>query len=103
MGKPNHNINIIGTRHGEKLFETLLSREEIVAAEDLGSYYRVPPDLRDINYSKYIEEGEPKVTETKDYNSHNAYRLGVSEVENLLLGLPFIRQAIIGEYNEPEV
>jgi len=66
LGKPNHGVKVIGTRHGEKLYETLLSREEMVAAEDLGSYYRVPPDLRSLNYGKYIEEGEIKISEATD-------------------------------------
>lgn len=66
MGKPGHEVRVIGTRHGEKLYEALLSREEMVAAEDLGGYYRVPPDLRDLNYGKFVEEGEVKISEATD-------------------------------------
>ena len=62
MARPQHEMRVIGTRHGEKLYETLLSREEMAAAEDLGAYYRIPPDLRDLNYGKYVEEGEPGIS-----------------------------------------
>lgn len=81
---PDHPINIIGTRHGEKLYEVLLSREEMVAAVDLGNYYRVPPDLRDLNYEKFVEHGEIKISEALDYNSHNTIRLDVFGMRNLL-------------------
>ena len=77
LGVPQHPINIIGTRHGEKLFEVLLSREEMVAAKDLEGYYRVPPDLRDLNYGKFVEQGEVKISEAVEYNSHNTTRLSV--------------------------
>ena len=79
---------IIGTRHGEKLFEVLLSREEMAIAHDLGSYFRIPPDLRDLNYEKYVESGEIKITEAEEYNSHNTRRLDVTEMQSLLLRLP---------------
>ena len=86
MGKNNHPIKIIGTRHGEKLYETLLSKEELASAEDLGDYYRIPVDKRDMNYQKYFEEGDSKITEsTEDYNSHNTYRLNAKEMRDLLL------------------
>ena len=75
LNKPDHAINIIGTRHGEKLYEALLSREEMACAEDMGDYFRVPPDLRDLNYSKFVEQGEEKISHTEDYNSHNTQRL----------------------------
>ena len=75
LQKPDHPIDIIGTRHGEKLFEVLLSREEMVAAEDLGDYYRVPPDLRDLNYGKFIDTGEINISDAVDYNSHNTTRV----------------------------
>jgi len=91
LGVPNHPINIIGTRHGEKLFEVLLSREEMVAAQDLGDYYRVSPDLRDLNYGKFVEQGETKITEALDYNSHNTFRLDVSGMQALLMKLDFIK------------
>src|SRR5665213_2791485 len=71
MQRPNHEIRQIGTRHGEKLYETLLSREEMAAAEDLGAYYRVRPDARDLNYAKFVEQGEPRITTSEEYTSHN--------------------------------
>lgn len=77
IGKPDYEMRVIGTRHGEKLYEVLLSREEMAAAEDLGDYYRVPPDLRDLNYSKFVEQGELKISEAVDYNSHNTRRLDI--------------------------
>lgn len=87
MGAPNHPVNIIGTRHGEKLYETLLSREELVAAQDFGDYYRVPPDFRDLNYDQYVEHGEKKISLAEDYNSHNSERLNMHDMENLLMTL----------------
>lgn len=90
----NHEVNVIGTRHGEKLYEVLLSREEMALAEDLGNYYRVPPDLRDLNYGKFIEQGEISITESEDYNSHNTVRLDVDGMQELLRGLPLIRRLI---------
>ncbi len=71
-----HPVNVIGTRHGEKLYEALLSREEMIAAIDMGDYYRVPPDLRDLNYGKYVEQGDSRISAVEDYNSHNTQRLG---------------------------
>lgn len=97
-GVPNHEIKVIGTRHGEKLYEALLSREEMVAAEDLGGYYRVPPDLRDLNYGKFVEQGEIKISEALDYNSHNTTRLDLAEMKALLLKLPFIQAVSRGEF-----
>lgn len=97
LGKPEHPIQIIGTRHGEKLYEALLSREEKACAEDMGDYYRVAPDLRDLNYSKYVEEGEEKISVTEDYNSHNTERLDLPGMEMLLLKLAFIPAVIRGE------
>ncbi|MBI5330964.1 MAG: polysaccharide biosynthesis protein [Betaproteobacteria bacterium] len=102
MGAPEHTVNIIGTRHGEKLFEVLLSREEMVAAKDLGNYYRVPPDLRDLNYGKFIEQGEIKISEAVEYNSHNTTRLDVVGMQALLMKLRFMQAAARGEYIEPE-
>lgn len=95
---PNHPIDVIGTRHGEKLFEALLSREEMACAEDLGGYYRVPPDLRDLNYGKFVEQGEEKISHTEDYNSHNTDRLDVAGMQVLLRKLDFIRALERGEY-----
>ena len=86
MNKNNHPIDIIGTRHGEKLYETLMSKEELACAEDLGNYFRIPVDKRDLNYKKYVEQGDSKITEsTVDYNSHNTYRLNLEEMKDLLL------------------
>lgn len=100
--KPEHEVRVIGTRHGEKLYEALLSREEMVAAEDLGSYYRVPPDLRDLNYGKFVEQGEVKISEATDYNSHNTTRLDVDGMQALLLKLRFMSAIVCGEYVELE-
>jgi UDP-glucose 4-epimerase len=102
LGVSNHPINVIGTRHGEKLFESLLSREEMVAAEDLGGYYRVPPDLRELNYSKFVEQGEVRISEAIEYNSHNTTRLDIDAKQRLLMKLRFIQAAVRGEYLEPE-
>ena len=85
---------VIGTRHGEKLYETLISREEMAQAQDLGSYYRIPADTRDLNYAKYFSEGNQDISEILDYTSHNTQRLNVEEVKDLLK-LPFIQ----GELN----
>lgn len=82
--KPNHAIEVMGTRHGEKLFETLLTREEMIKAEDLGSYYRIVADQRDLNYRKYFEEGERCITAAEEYHSHNAHNLNEEELLNLL-------------------
>jgi len=102
MGKPDHPVNIIGTRHGEKLYEALLSREEMAEAEDLGGYYRVPPDLRDLNYGKFVEVGEEKISHAEDYNSHNTERLDVEGMKALLMKLLFMQAASRGEYIDPE-
>ena len=91
LGKSEHKINIIGTRHGEKLYETLLTREEMVHAVDMGEYYRIPADNRDLNYSKYFEEGEV-ITEAHDYNSHNTKQLNEEELKNMLLNLTEIKE-----------
>jgi UDP-N-acetylglucosamine 4,6-dehydratase len=102
MGKPEHPISVIGTRHGEKLFEALLSREEMVAAEDLGGYFRVPPDLRDLNYGKFVEQGEVKISLAHDYNSHNTERLSAVGMRELLLKLWFMQAISRGEAADPE-
>ena len=102
LGVPEHPINIIGTRHGEKLFEVLLSREEMVAAQDLGGYYRVPPDLRDLNYGKFVEQGEVKISQAVEYNSHNTTRLDVDGMKALLMKLRFVQAIVCGENVEPE-
>jgi UDP-N-acetylglucosamine 4,6-dehydratase/5-epimerase len=97
FNKPDHPIKVIGTRHGEKLYEALLSREEKVFAQDLGDYFRVPPDLRDLNYGKYIEEGEVKISQSEDYNSENSSQLNVQEMQELLMQLSFIKLAVSGK------
>jgi UDP-N-acetylglucosamine 4,6-dehydratase len=102
LRKPKHEVRVIGTRHGEKLYEVLLSREEMVAAEDLGNYYRVPPDLRDLNYGKFIEQGEIKISKAFDYNSHNTTRLDVFGMQALLMKLRFIQATVSGMKVEPE-
>lgn len=99
---PDHPINIIGTRHGEKLYEALLSREEMACAEDRGDYYRIPPDLRDLNYGKYVEQGELKISRSEDYNSHNTHRLDVAGMERLLLKLEFMQAIQQGMHATPE-
>jgi len=90
-------INIIGTRHGEKLFETLVNREEMAKAIDMGNYYRIPADNRDLNYGKFFTDGESKVSEIADYTSHNTARLDVEGMKKLLLKLPIIRKDILNE------
>ena len=87
-------VKIIGTRHGEKLYESLLSREEIAKAENMARYYRVPMDTRDLNYDKFFVEGENEVSSAEDYTSHNTTRLDVSQIKELLLKLPFIRSSL---------
>lgn len=102
LGEPGYSIKTLGTRHGEKLYEVLLSREEIVAAHDLGLYYRIPPDLRDLNYSKFIDQGEEKISSAVEYTSHNTTRLDIKGMEGLLMKLHFIKSAINGQSIEIE-
>ncbi len=97
MEVPDHEISVIGTRHGEKLFEALLSREEMVAAQDLGEYFRVPPDMRDLNYGKFIDQGKKQISVAEDYNSHNATQLDVSGMKALLMKLRFMQAITSGE------
>jgi UDP-glucose 4-epimerase len=85
-------ISIIGTRHGEKRYETLLTREEMAKAEDLGNYYRIPADNRDLNYNLYFTEGQERVSREKDYNSDNTYRLSVDELVTILMKLDCVRE-----------
>jgi UDP-N-acetylglucosamine 4,6-dehydratase len=92
LDKPHHEIHIIGTRHGEKCFESLMSREEMAASEDLGSYYRIPADARDLNYHMYVENGEVAITESSDYNSSNTQLLSLAQMKSLLQSLPYIQQ-----------
>jgi len=94
LKKPNHEVKVIGTRHGEKLYESLVSREEMARAEDLGGYYRIPADSRDLNYNKYFVEGELEIAEIDDYTSHNTRRLNVAQVKEVLMSLELIRDAV---------
>ena len=94
FGQPDYPSQVIGTRHGEKLFETLLSREEMSAAEDLGDYYRISPDLRDLNYSVFMEQGKKTISDALDYNSHNTRQLDLRGMQKLLIKLPFIKEII---------
>jgi len=90
----NNEIKIIGTRHGEKLYESLVSREEMARCEDLGSYYRIPADSRDLNYNKYFVEGQTQISRTEDYTSHNARRLDVEQAKQVLMKLSVVREAM---------
>lgn len=97
LGRPDHPVRVIGTRHGEKLHESLLSREERAVADDLGGYYRVPPDGRDLNYGKFVEEGEARLGHGEEYNSDNTQRLDVEGMKALLLKLPLLQRAMDGK------
>ena len=90
-------VKVIGTRHGEKLYETLCTREEMMKAEDMGDFYRIPADNRDLNYAQYFSEGEEDVALIEDYHSHNTEQLGVEGMKNLLVKLPLIRKEVFGE------
>ena len=92
--RSNSDVKIIGTRHGEKLYESLVSREEMARADDLGGYYRIPADSRDLNYDKYFVEGETEISEIDDYTSHNTHRLDVEQVKEVLMKLEIIRDAV---------
>jgi UDP-glucose 4-epimerase len=87
-------VNVIGTRHGEKLYESLISREEMSHAHDLGAYYRIPADNRDLNYAKYFSEGDEQMSLCEDYTSHNTRQLNVNEIKSLLLELDFIKKEL---------
>ena len=93
-------VRVIGSRHGEKLYETLVNREEMVKAEDMGGFYRIPADTRDLNYSKFFTEGVEAVAEMEEYHSHNTQRLNLEETKELLLTLRFIRQDVLNETPE---
>ena len=86
-GKSNHEIKIIGTRHGEKLYETLLTKEEMVKAIDMKEYYRIPADNRDLNYNKFFDDGEEIISQANEYHSHNTYQLNGNELKKLLINL----------------
>ena len=98
LQRPDHEVRHIGTRHGEKLYEVLLSREEMAGAVDLGAYYRVPPDGRDLNYAKFVEQGEPGIALAEEYHSHNTERLDVNGMKQLLLKLEFMQRIARGEH-----
>jgi UDP-glucose 4-epimerase len=102
MDKPGHPTRVIGTRHGEKRYESLLTREEMACSIDMGGYYRIPPDLRDLNYAKYTDEGEKKITSSDEYNSDNTTRLDVKGMKELLNKLKFIQAASRGNIIDPE-
>jgi UDP-N-acetylglucosamine 4,6-dehydratase/5-epimerase len=89
-------IKVIGTRHGEKVYETLLSKEEAAVAEDMGDFYRVPADSRDLNYGKFVDEGDKRIGPAKEFNSHNAYRLSKDELKGLLLDLDYVKEQLNG-------
>lgn len=97
MSNSDSEIRVIGTRHGEKLYETLCTREEMQKAEDMGEFYRVPADNRNLNYSRYFSEGEKDLSKIEDYHSHNTQQLGVEGMKKLLSQLPLVRQEIYGE------
>ncbi len=94
MFNKDESVRVIGTRHGEKLYESLISREEMVKAEDMGGYYRIPADNRDLNYAQYFSEGEEKISHQEDYTSHNTERLNVEQVKKLLLKLEYIKEEL---------
>jgi len=102
MGRPDYPTRIIGTRHGEKRYESLLSREEMACAVDMEGYYKIPPDLRDLNYAKYVDSGEESITNASEYNSDNTTQLDIEGMKFLLNKLNFIQAASRGEIIDPE-
>lgn len=94
FSRPKQEVRVIGTRHGEKLYESLISREEMAHAIDMGDYYRIPADNRDLNYAKYFSEGETDISKLDDYTSHNTHRLKVEEIKSLLLTLNYIKEEL---------
>lgn len=97
--KGQNDVKVIGTRHGEKLYETLVNREDMLKAEDCGNYYRIPADNRDLNYEQYFSEGETDVAKFEEYHSHNTQRLDMDGLKQLLCKLPQIRKEVLGEEN----
>lgn len=97
LDRPTHEVRKIGTRHGEKLYETLLSREEMAYAEDRGEYFRIPPGGRDLNYAKFVEQGEERITRAGEYTSNNTRLLDVAQMREMLLALPFMQRVLRGE------
>jgi UDP-N-acetylglucosamine 4,6-dehydratase len=102
LNVPDHRVDVIGTRHGEKLYEVLLSREEMASARDLGDYFSVPPDLRDLNYGKFVEQGEPRISRAVEYGSHNTRQLDVVAMRKLLRKVRFMQAVSRGERPEAE-
>ncbi len=98
--KSDSDVKVIGSRHGEKLYETLVNREEMVKAVDMGGFYQIPADTRDLNYNKYFTEGTEAVSQIEEYHSHNTYRLNLEETKELLLSLRFIRKDVLDEAPE---
>jgi UDP-glucose 4-epimerase len=95
--KADNTVKVIGTRHGEKLYETLCTREEMIKAEDMGDFYRIPADNRDLNYAQYFSEGEKDISLIEDYHSQNTTQQSVEGMKKLLLKLPLIRKEVLGE------
>ena len=102
IGKSDYPVNIIGTRHGEKLYETLCSSEEMLIAKNEGDYYRIPADNRDLNYEKFFDEGFRELPSIEDYNSHNTYQLDIAQMQQLLLKLEFVKKIVSGERATPD-
>jgi UDP-glucose 4-epimerase len=90
-------VNVIGTRHGEKLYETLCTREEMMKAEDMGEFYRIPADNRDLNYAMYYSKGVQDLNEVLDYHSHNTDQLNIEQVKSLLSTLSFVKKELLGQ------
>ena len=101
FGEKNYPVSLIGTRHGEKLYESLLSREEMASSVDMGEYFMIPPDMRDLNYDKYYISGEAKISNATDYNSQNTKRLNEEEMKLLLLKVPYVKAALLGDLDNP--
>ena len=102
MGVPEHPEEIIGTRHGEKLYEVLMSREEMTFSQEMDNFYRIPPDLRDLNYEKFVESGEVKISSATDFNSKNTKQLNLDEMKGMLMTIPYMQAALKGIDIEPE-
>lgn len=102
IGKSDYPVNIIGTRHGEKLYETLCSSEEMLIAKNEGDYYRIPADNRDLNYEKFFDEGFRELPSIEDYNSHNTSQLDIAQMQQLLLKLEFVKKIVSGERATPD-
>lgn len=103
FGRDRSDMRVIGTRHGEKVYETLCSREEMMVARDEGNYFRIPSDNRDLNYNAYFDQGSEELSVVEDYNSHNTLRLNVGQMKEMLLSLKFIREQVSGKGVQPDV